>query len=60
MVLVKGSAGGPRGGMRGSMELSQTTNFNASQVNGLPSDTVIEEAFQRVIEQVLALKEALA
>ena len=40
------------------MELSQTDDFNARSLDGLPSDAEIEKAFRRVIDQVLALRKA--
>ncbi|MFH0980299.1 MAG: metallopeptidase TldD-related protein [Planctomycetota bacterium] len=40
------------------MELSQNFIFNTSSEDGLPSETQISEALQKVINQVLALREA--
>lgn len=40
------------------MDLEQTFLFNASVEAGLPSETRVQEAFQRVIDQVLALRQA--
>ncbi len=40
------------------MDLSQSTDFNARDINGLPGDAEIEAAFQKVIQQVLALRKA--
>lgn len=40
------------------MELSQFFDFNASTPERLPSDAEIEAGFRRVIDQVLALREA--
>jgi predicted Zn-dependent protease len=40
------------------MELSQFFDFNSASPEGLPGDAEIEAAFRRVIEQVLALREA--
>jgi len=40
------------------MDLTQSTNFNATSLTGLPGDRKIEEAFRKVIHQVLALRKA--
>jgi len=40
------------------MELSQSDDFNARELDRLPSDTEIEKAFRRVIAQVLELRKA--
>ena len=40
------------------MDLSQSFNFNATVPDRLPDDGEIEAAFRRVIEQVLALRDA--
>ncbi|MFH2001338.1 MAG: TldD/PmbA family protein [Planctomycetota bacterium] len=40
------------------MELSQDFLFNASTEEGLPSDEEISKAFQKVIDQVIALRKA--
>jgi predicted Zn-dependent protease len=40
------------------MELSQSFIFNASHEDNLPSDEEIADAFQKVIDQVMALREA--
>ncbi len=40
------------------MELAQSSDFNAATPDKLPNDKQIEAAFRRVIDQVLALREA--
>ena len=40
------------------MDLGQSMDFNAANPDGLPGDPVIEDAFRRVIAQVLALRDA--
>ncbi len=40
------------------MDLSQFFDFNAASPEGLPDDKTIEDAFRKVIKQVLALREA--
>lgn len=40
------------------MELNQTFDFNATSQDGLPDEATIEAAFVRIIDQVLALREA--
>ena len=40
------------------MDISQSTDFNATNLTGLPGDRRIEDAFREVIEQVLALHKA--
>lgn len=40
------------------MDLSQSVDFNAATVDGLPADAEIEAAFRGVIAQVLALRAA--
>jgi len=40
------------------MTLTQSFDFNAAQASGMPNDTEIEAAFLKVIDQVLALREA--
>ncbi|MGB2988050.1 MAG: TldD/PmbA family protein [Phycisphaerae bacterium] len=40
------------------MELSQYRTFNAASEEGLPSEVELKAAFQKVIDQVLALREA--
>jgi len=40
------------------MELSQSDDFNARRLDGLPGDPEIEQAFRRVVDQVLALRTA--
>ncbi len=40
------------------MDLEQSFLFNASDEGGLPSEEKVREAFQRVIDQVLALRDA--
>lgn len=40
------------------MSLSQFFDFNASTADGLPSESEVADAFRRVINQVLALREA--
>jgi len=40
------------------MDLSQSRDFNARTIDGLPGDAEIEAAFAKVIQQVLALRDA--
>lgn len=40
------------------MDLSQSTDFNARDISGLPGDAEIEAAFRKIIQQVLALRQA--
>ncbi|MDA1274845.1 MAG: metallopeptidase TldD-related protein [Verrucomicrobia bacterium] len=40
------------------MDLEQSFLFNASAADGLPGEEELREAFQRVIDQILALREA--
>lgn len=40
------------------MDLGQTRTFNSASPEGLPGESEIREAFQQIIDQVLALREA--